>query len=98
MLVPSQAGSCLDQQGPYRGLAHIERLTSQVVAAQLDQVEDVQEDLAIVASIANPIKHRETVIVAGDCLAVDDARPGAQVRHRLDNQGKRSVKSLPGRL
>jgi len=61
-------------------------LTPQVVAVQLDQVEGVQEHFAIVAPIANPIEHREAVLVAGNRLAVDDARPGAQVSQRFDNQ------------
>src|SRR5262245_16682645 len=53
VLVPSQARPYLDQQGSQRGLAHIERLTSEIVAVQLDQVEGVQEHFAIVAPIAN---------------------------------------------
>jgi hypothetical protein len=51
----------------------------QVVAVQLDKIEGVQKDLAIVAPIPNPVEHREPVVVAGNRLAVDDARPGAQV-------------------
>jgi hypothetical protein len=38
-----------------------------------------------VAAIANPVEYREAVVVAGNGLAVDDARPGAQVSQRLDD-------------
>jgi hypothetical protein len=58
----------------------------QVVAVQLDQVEGVQKDLAIVVPIPNAVEHREAVVVAGNCLGVDDARAAAQVSERLDNQ------------
>ena len=53
--------------------------------SQLDQVEGVQGDLAIMPAIANPVEHREAVVVAGNRLAVDDAGLAAQVSQRLDN-------------
>jgi hypothetical protein len=34
------------------------------------------------------IKHREPVVVAGNRLAINDARAGAQVSQRFNNQGK----------
>ena len=58
----------------------------QVGAVQFDQVEGVQEHLAVMALIPNTVKHREAVVVAGNRLAVDDAGPRAQVGQRLDNQ------------
>ena len=36
-------------------------------------------------AIANPVEHREAVVVAGNRLAVDDAGLAAQVSQRLDN-------------
>jgi hypothetical protein len=41
VLIPSQARSGLDQQGPQRGFAHLKRLAAQIVPIQLDQVEGV---------------------------------------------------------
>jgi hypothetical protein len=40
------------------------------------------------APIPNPVEHRKAVVVAGNRLAIDDARAGAQVSQRLDNQGE----------
>jgi hypothetical protein len=75
VLIPSQARSRFDQQGPQRRLMDVKRLTPQVVTIQLNKVEGVQKDLAIVAPISNSVKHWEPVVVAGNRLAVDDARP-----------------------
>src|SRR5262245_49764024 len=43
-------------------------------------------NIAIEAPIPNPVEYREAVVIAGNRLAVDDARSGAQVSQRLDNQ------------
>jgi hypothetical protein len=36
--------------------------------------------------MANPVEYREAVVIARHRLAIDDARAGAQVSQRLDNQ------------
>jgi hypothetical protein len=41
-----------------------------------------------VAPVADAVEHCEPVVIAGNRLAVDDARAGAQVFQRLDNQGE----------
>jgi hypothetical protein len=74
VLVPSQAGSRLDQQGPQCRLADIERLTPEVITAELDQVEGVEEDASIMLPIADALEARPSVIIAAHCLTVDDAR------------------------
>ena len=50
------------------GFADIERITSEVVAVQFDEVERVEEYVAIIAPIANVVEGCDTIIVADDCL------------------------------
>jgi hypothetical protein len=58
----------------------------QVVAAQLDKVEGVQEHVAIMAPIPNPVERRHAVLVTGDGLAVDDAGARLQAGQGLNDQ------------
>src|SRR5262245_48371910 len=58
----------------------------QVVAVQLDQVEGVQERTVIMAAVANEIERGNAVVIAGDSLAVDDARARTQACQRFDYQ------------
>ena len=51
-------------------MAAFEWIAAQVVAVQFDEVEGVQEDVVVMAVVANEIKRRHAVVVAGDCLAV----------------------------
>jgi hypothetical protein len=44
------------------------------------------------------LRHRPPVLVAHNRLAVDHARPGEQIASLSTINGKRLVKSLPGRL
>jgi hypothetical protein len=77
VLVPSDTVANLGQHRSEGGFADIEWITSEVVAVQFDEVERVEEYVAIIAPIANVIEGCDTIIVADDCLAVDDARPAA---------------------
>jgi len=76
-LVPSDTVANLGQQRSEGGFADIERITSEVVAVQFDQVERVEEYVAIIAPIANVVEGCDTIVVEDDCLAVDDSRPAA---------------------
>src|SRR5262249_20515932 len=78
----------LGELGSEGGLAEIERITSEVVAVQFDQVEGVEEYVAVIAPIANAVAGCDAVVVADDCLAVDDARPAAQMREGPSNRWK----------
>jgi hypothetical protein len=73
MLVEPEAGAGLGHDRCECGLADLERIAAQVVAVQLDQVEGVQEDARIVASVADAIEGCEAVVVAGHRLPIDDA-------------------------
>jgi hypothetical protein len=56
-----------------RGLAELERVTTQVVAVQLDQVERVEKGVAVMVSVADTVERGNAVIVTHNGLAVDDA-------------------------
>jgi hypothetical protein len=54
MLVEAEAGRGPLQQRRQRGLARVERLAPEVVAVQFDQVQGVEEDVAVMAALAQP--------------------------------------------
>jgi len=58
VLVEPQAGRSLGQDGCERGLANLKRLAPQVVAAELDQVEGIEEDATIIAAVADAVEAR----------------------------------------
>jgi hypothetical protein len=67
----------LGQHRSEGGFADIERIASEVVAVQFDEVERVEEYVANIAPIADVVEACDAIFVADDCLAVDDARPAA---------------------
>jgi len=73
MLVEPDAGLGLDHDGCERGLADLKRITPQVVAVQLDEVEGVEKGTVVVAVMANEIERRHAVVVASNRLPIDDA-------------------------
>jgi len=58
VLVEAQAKASFGQHTSKRGLAHFQRITPQVVAVQLDQVESVEEGVRLLMSIASPGRSR----------------------------------------
>jgi hypothetical protein len=86
VLVEPDAGGRLGQHRGERSLAHVKRLAPQVVAVQFDQVEGVEEDARVVASVADAIEARHAVVAATHRLAVDDAGARAQADEGLDDQ------------
>ena len=104
MLIEADAGTGFGQRRREGGLACLQGIAAQVVTVQLDQVEGVQEHGAVVAPIADAIDLGDAAPVAGDRLAVDDARARAQPGQRLDDQraveltrGKQCVQSRNGK-
>jgi hypothetical protein len=77
VFVPSDTVANLGQHRSEGGFADIERITSEVVAVQFDEIERVKEYVAMIVPIANAVEGCDTIVVADDCLAVDDARPAA---------------------
>jgi hypothetical protein len=86
VLIESKVGCRLSQHGSKRRPTHRRRIASQVVAVELDQVEDVEEHAGVVATVTDSVEGRDAVITAGDRLAIDDAGTRAQTGQRLDNQ------------
>jgi hypothetical protein len=73
MPVEPNAGTGLGHDRCERGLADLERITAQVVAIQLDQVEGVEEGVTVMASVADTLERGNAVIVTHNGLAIDDA-------------------------
>jgi hypothetical protein len=79
-----------------RGLAHFQRITTHVVADQLDQVESVEEGTVVMAVVANEIERRHAVVVASDRLPIDDAGARAQAGQCLDDQREAACEVVAG--
>ena len=73
MFVEADAGAGLGRDRCERGLAHFQRIAPQVVAIQLDQVEGIEEGVAVMASVADTVERGNAVVIAGDSFAVDNA-------------------------
>src|SRR5262245_53081034 len=56
------------------------------IAIQFDQIEGVEENTLIVMAIADQIERSHAVVIAGNCLAIDDARARAQTGECFDDQ------------
>ena len=69
-----------------RGLADLKRITPQIVAVLFDEIEGVEEYAPVSALVTDEIERGDAVVIAGDSLPVDDARPRAQACQRLDDQ------------
>ena len=65
-------------------------LPPQVVAVQLDQIEDVEEHAPVIAPPPQPVELRHAVPVAGDRLSVDQARAHPERAGGLEDQRKAS--------
>src|SRR5262249_22390463 len=86
MLVEAQPQASFGQHAAQRGLAHLQWITPQVVAIELDQVEGIEEDAAVRALMPDELERGHAVVVASHRFAIDDARARAQARQRLDDQ------------
>src|SRR5262245_64360635 len=64
------------------GLADLKRITPQVVAVQLDEVEGVEEYALVSALVPDEIERGHAVVIAGNGLAIDDAGARAQACQR----------------
>src|SRR5262249_41362732 len=96
MLVEAQAMASFGQHTSKRGLAHFQRITPQVVAGQFDEVEGVKEYGLVSAVVTDEIERGNTVVIAGDSFAVDDAGARAQAGQCLDDQREAAGEVLAG--
>jgi hypothetical protein len=90
-----------------RGLADLEWITPQVVAVQFNQVEGVQEHVAVMLAVGDTLERCEPVVIASNRFTIDDAGARAQPGQRIDDQreapshatqaGAHSIKNYPRR-
>jgi hypothetical protein len=66
MLVEPDARAGLGQDGCERGLAELKRITPQVVAVRLEQVEGVQEYIPVMLGVADTLERCEPGVIARD--------------------------------
>jgi hypothetical protein len=97
VFIEAQTGCSFGQDGPERGFAH-QRLTPQVVAVPLDQIEGVQEHAGVMPPVADAIEARHAIVIAGNGLASMKQERERNLARASTISGKRKVRSLPGRL
>ena len=76
----------------------LDRLTPQVRAVQLQQVEGVEERPRLVPPVAEQLEGSHPLLVAAHHLAVDQAGPHLQVVHGLVLRGDNGVLPAPRAL
>src|SRR5262249_19711956 len=90
MLVELHASPGLAQHRGERRLTDFERLASQIPPVEFEEVEGEQEHRAVSprvrARIAKPGEARHTPPVAGDRLAVDQARADLESVYRFEDE------------
>jgi hypothetical protein len=98
MLVEPNASTGLGHDRCERGLADLTRIAPQVIAIQFDEVEGVEEYALVSALVPNEIERGNAVssqATASPSMIQERERRRANVS---TINGKRRVKSLPGRL
>jgi len=95
MLIEPDAGAGLGHDRCERSPADLKRITAQVVAVQLDEVEGIEEDALVSALVPDEIERGHAVVIAGDSFAVDDAGARAQACQRLDDQREAAGEVVP---
>src|SRR5262249_1616977 len=73
VFVEAQPKASFGQHASQRGLAPFQRITPQVVAIELDQVEGVEEDAAVRALVTEELERGHAVVVASHRFAIDNA-------------------------
>src|SRR5262249_31519165 len=86
VFVEPDARASLGHDGCERSLADLKRITPEVVAVQLDEVEGVEEDALVSALVPDEIERGNAVVIASDSFAIDDAGAGAQAGERISDQ------------
>src|SRR5262245_43456582 len=71
-------------------LRDLDRLAAEILAVQFEQVEGVQENPPVLAPVAQPVEHRQSVAVAGHRLPVEQERSALQGAGGLEDQRKAS--------
>jgi hypothetical protein len=96
VLVEPDAGAGLGQDHFKRCLAALKRITPQVVAVQLNQVEGRQEHCGIASAVADAIEARHSVVATASPSMMQERERNLATDSTI--RGKRYVRSLLGRL
>jgi hypothetical protein len=86
MLVESDARPGLSQHHFQRSFPALQRITPQIVAAQLDQVEGVEEYPILSAVMTDKVERSNAIVIASHSFAINDAGAGAQAGQCLNDQ------------
>jgi hypothetical protein len=73
MLVESNAWPSLSHNHLKPDLAVLQRIRSEILAIQFDQVEGVQKYIFVMVTVANAVERSDAGLVAGNRFPVDDA-------------------------
>src|SRR5262245_18084429 len=71
VFVQAQSREAPTQQARERRIARLQRLAPQVLAIEFQEIEGVEEDMVARRLEPQPLEHRESVLVAGDCFAIN---------------------------
>ena len=74
----------------------LRRFAPQIVAVQIDKVEGVEEYAFVSALVPDEIERGHALVITGDSFAVDDARPRAQPRERINDQREATSEVIAG--
>jgi len=73
------------KKGDQRILTRLDGMTAKIAAVELHQIKGVQERAVIVAAATQHLEVGQTVVIGHHDLAVDQAGPTAQRRHRIND-------------
>jgi hypothetical protein len=88
MGIERDARLCATQQPRQGRFARFERLPAQILAVELEQVEGTKDYVITVPAPTQQVEHRQSVRIAHDCLAVDQAGPHWQLGNGSRGQGE----------
>ena len=86
------------QQLGQPALSVLDRLGPNVLAVHLEQIERTQHRAGVSAMPADEIEHRQAVVVANDCLTVDDAGFDGQLLDRGGREREAVTEVIPLRV
>jgi signal transduction histidine kinase len=86
VLVEPDARPDLSQHHFQCGLPALQRITPQIVAAQFDQIEGVEEYPIVSAVMTDKVERSNAIVIASHSFAINDAGAGLQAGQCLNDQ------------
>ena len=78
------------------GLAYFQRIAPHVVAVQLHQVKNVEENVAVMTAVADTLERRDAIVDTSHSLAVDNAGSRTQAGERLGHEREPACEVIAG--